>query len=246
MHPGFGIYLVVPMQPRQLQTAWFPPRSTPLTSSFHALPTLALTLTKLSHFWHRLCILLSHNGRVADYGQHRHSIAASKIINPSIAGAPFDTTPDMFDTQFYLEELLRSRGFHGDALQRGQADSPIEGEMRIMSDYLIARGGYFFKPCSVACAYITLPLQLDSRTSCTWQSFINNQARMAESFANAMAKLSVLGQDTSKMIDCSEVIPVPKSLPIEHQCVYPAGFSQADVEQAVLYSFIDVNIVTDD
>jgi hypothetical protein len=142
-----------------------------------------------------------------------HSIAASKIVNPSIAGAPFDSTPNIFDTQFYLEELLRARGFHGTApLQRGQADSPIEGEMRIMSDYLIAR---------------------DSRTSCTWQSFINNQARMAESFGNAMAKLSVLGQDTSKMIDCSEVIPMPKSLPIENsQCVYPAGFSQTDVEQA--------------
>ncbi|KAF8274525.1 manganese dependent peroxidase 1 [Lactarius quietus] len=141
-----------------------------------------------------------------------HSIAASKIINPSIAGAPFDTTPDVFDTQFFLEELLRSRGFHGAELQRGQADSPIEGEMRIMSDYLIAR---------------------DSRTSCTWQSFINNQARMADAFGNAMAKLAVLGQDTSNMIDCSEVIPVPKSLPFEHsQCVYPAGFSKADVEQA--------------
>jgi hypothetical protein len=70
---------------------------------------------------------------------------------------------------------------------------------------------------------------------------------MAESFGNAMAKLSVLGQDTSKMIDCSEVIPVPKSLPIENsQCVYPAGFSQGDVEQAVRYSLTDVNIVTDD
>ena len=101
---------------------------------------------------------LSHRGRVADYGQCRHSIAASKIINSSIAGAPFDTTPDMFDTQFYLEELLRSRGFHGDALQRGQADSPIEGEMRIMSDYLIARGEYFFKPGSVTCAYVSTRL----------------------------------------------------------------------------------------
>lgn len=50
----------------------------------------------------------------------------------------------MFDTQFFLEELLRPRGFHGTELQRGQADSPIEGEMRIMSDYLIARGEYFF------------------------------------------------------------------------------------------------------
>ncbi|KAI9463641.1 manganese peroxidase 1 precursor [Lactarius psammicola] len=141
-----------------------------------------------------------------------HSIAASKIINPSIAGAPFDTTPNLFDTQFFLEQVLRSRGFHGTELQTGQQDSPIEGEMRLMSDFLIAR---------------------DSRTSCTWQSFINNQARMADAFRNAMAKLAVLGQDTSQMIDCSEVIPEPKSLPAEHsQSVFPAGFSNADVEQA--------------
>lgn len=138
-----------------------------------------------------------------------HSIAASKIINPSIAGAPFDSTPELFDTQFFLEQLLRPPT-HEAGLQRGQTDSPIEGEMRLMSDYLISR---------------------DSRTSCTWQSFVNNQARMANAFRNAMAKLAVLGQDTSQMIDCSEVIPEPKPLPIEHsQSVYPAGFSNADVE----------------
>lgn len=67
-----------------------------------------------------------------------------------------------------------------------------------------------------------------------------------ESFANAMAKLSVLGQDTSKMIDCSDVIPMPKSLPTEHSCVYPAGFSQADVEQAVLILLSTLISFTDD
>ena len=69
---------------------------------------------------------------------------------------------------------------------------------------------------------------------------------MAGAFSNAMAKLSVLGQDTSQMIDCSEVIPEPKSLPSENsQCVYPAGFSKADVEQAVLYSLVQIDLVTD-
>ena len=34
---------------------------------------------------------------------------------------------------------------------------------------------------------------------------------MAE-FAAAMAKLHVLGQDTSKLIDCSEVVPTPAAL----------------------------------
>ncbi len=69
---------------------------------------------------------------------------------------------------------------------------------------------------------------------------------MVDAFSKAMAKLAVLGQDTSQMIDCSEVIPEPKSLPVEHsQCVFPAGFSNADVEQGVRYSLVGVNLVTD-
>ena len=54
---GSGFYLAVPMQQRQLGITWFLRRSTRLTSSLHALPTLALTLTKSSRFWHRGCIL---------------------------------------------------------------------------------------------------------------------------------------------------------------------------------------------
>ncbi len=54
--PGFGIYLDVPMQPRQLRMAWFLHHPTPLMSSLHALPTLALALMKLLHFWLRGCI----------------------------------------------------------------------------------------------------------------------------------------------------------------------------------------------
>ena len=62
---------------------------------------------------------------------------------------------------------------------------------------------------------------------------------MAFAFRNAMAKLAVLGQDTSHMIDCSEVIPEPKSLPLENsQSVFPPGFSNADVEQAVMQYFV--------
>jgi hypothetical protein len=69
---------------------------------------------------------------------------------------------------------------------------------------------------------------------------------MSVAFRNAMAKLAVLGQDTSQMIDCSEVIPEPKSLPVENsQSVYPTGYSSADVEQAVLYSLVGIELVTD-
>lgn len=45
-----------------------------------------------------------------------------------------------------------------------------------------------------------------------------------------MAKLAVTGQDVSKLVDCSDVIPVPK--PVTGQAHLPAGLSQNDVEQA--------------
>ena len=62
---------------------------------------------------------------------------------------------------------------------------------------------------------------------------------MASEFKAAMAKLAVLGQDTSKMIDCSEVIPMPK--PFTGQAVFPPSLSHADVEQAVCHlSFSEI------
>jgi len=67
---------------------------------------------------------------------------------------------------------------------------------------------------------------------------------MAEDFRKAMAKLAVLGQNTSQLVDCSEVIPDPIPLPEENsQSVFPAGFSNADVEQAVRYILLSVVIL---
>ena len=54
---------------------------------------------------------------------------------------------------------------------------------------------------------------------------------MASEFKKAMAKLAVLGQDVSKMVDCSELIPKPKPLTVPAR--FPAGFSISDVEQGV-------------
>ncbi|KAI0305590.1 manganese-dependent peroxidase [Multifurca ochricompacta] len=141
-----------------------------------------------------------------------HTIAASDHVDPSIPGTAFDSTPGLFDTQFFVEVQLRGTHFPGAGGHPGEAESPLEGEMRLMSDAVLAR---------------------DSRTACTWQSFVNNQDGMAKAFADAMAKLAVLGQDTSNMVDCSEVIPEPKRLPFANTLsVFPPGFTNADVEQA--------------
>ncbi|KIJ33523.1 class II peroxidase [Sphaerobolus stellatus SS14] len=143
-----------------------------------------------------------------------HSIARSDHVDPTIAAVPFDSTPFTFDTQFYLEVLLKGTGFPGSANNTGELSSPLPlgsglnvGEMRLQSDFALAH---------------------DSRTACTWQGFINNQNSMASAFAAAMAKLSVVGQNTAKFIDCSEVVPA--SLPQTKGAFFPATKSNRDLQ----------------
>jgi hypothetical protein len=63
---------------------------------------------------------------------------------------------------------------------------------------------------------------------------------MQSEFKAAMAKLAVIGQDVSKLIDCSDVIPVPK--PVVGTPHLPAGLSMNDIEQAVRYMDILTNV----
>ena len=68
---------------------------------------------------------------------YSHSIAASKHIDPTTPGAPFDSTPGVFDTQFFVEVQLRSADV---SAHKGQTGSALEGEIRIQSDAELARG----------------------------------------------------------------------------------------------------------
>lgn len=54
---------------------------------------------------------------------------------------------------------------------------------------------------------------------------------MQSEFQAAMAKLAVVGQDTSEMVDCSDVIPVPQ--PFNGPAVLPPSLTHNDIEQAV-------------
>jgi len=54
---------------------------------------------------------------------------------------------------------------------------------------------------------------------------------MTNSFVAAMAKLSVLGQDPKTLIDCSDVIPVPK--PFTGTAHLPAGSKLQDIQASV-------------
>lgn len=131
-------------------------------------------------------------------------------VDEKIDAAPFDSTPFVYDTQVFLEVLLKGEGFPGSQNNTGEVKSPLPlskgndaGELRLQSDFAIAR---------------------DSRTACYWQGFVSEchsppfdgsiiylaadkQDHMAASFKAAMAKLAVLGQKRSKLIDCSDVVP---------------------------------------
>ena len=81
-----------------------------------------------------------------------HTIAAADLVDPSIPGTPFDSTPGKFDTQFFVETQLRGTIFPGTGGNQGEVESPLHGEIRLQSDHTLAR---------------------DSRTACEWQSFVS-------------------------------------------------------------------------
>ncbi|KAI8992988.1 manganese peroxidase 3 [Trametes punicea] len=138
-----------------------------------------------------------------------HTVAAADHVDPTIPGTPFDSTPELFDTQFFIETQLRGTLFPGTGGNQGEVESPLKGELRLQSDSELAR---------------------DSRTACEWQSFVNNQAKLQSAFKAAFRKMTVLGSDESQLIDCSELVPTPP--PPASTAHFPAGLSNADVEQA--------------
>ncbi|KAJ7613035.1 manganese-dependent peroxidase [Roridomyces roridus] len=139
-----------------------------------------------------------------------HSIAGADDVDPTLSGLPFDSTPSLFDTQFFVETQLKGTLFPGTSGNQGEVMSPIAGELRLESDANLARS---------------------SLTACLWQANVNNQQHMASSFQAAFAKMQVLGQ--KNLVDCSDVIPAPPPLPAaQAQAFFPAGLTHADVEQA--------------
>ncbi|KAF8527334.1 manganese peroxidase [Gautieria morchelliformis] len=113
-----------------------------------------------------------------------HTIARSDHVVPGFEQVPFDSTPFTFDSQFFLEVLLKGTGFPGNGstdVGLGEVESPLPlgsgadvGELRLQSDFAIAR---------------------DARTACTWQGFVNEQEKMAGAFKAAMAKMAIIGHD---------------------------------------------------
>ncbi|EIW55332.1 manganese peroxidase isozyme precursor [Trametes versicolor FP-101664 SS1] len=142
-----------------------------------------------------------------------HTIATADHVDPTIPGTPLDTTPELFDTQFYVETLLRGTLFPGTSGNQGEVMSPLSGELRLQSDSLLAR---------------------DARTACEWQSFVNDQIKLQTEFKAAFEKLAVLGQDPSALVDCSDAMPTPPAS--GSNAHFPAGITHEDVQQACALS----------
>ncbi|KAI0328375.1 manganese-repressed peroxidase [Cubamyces sp. BRFM 1775] len=138
-----------------------------------------------------------------------HTVAAQETVDPSIPGAPFDSTPKDFDAQFFVETMLNGTLTPGSALQSGEALSPYPGEFRLQSDALIGR---------------------DSRTACEWQKMIADRANMLQKFEQTVLKLSLLGFDQSTLTDCSDVIPVATGTVADP--FLPAGMTMDDIESS--------------
>ncbi|KAJ3552683.1 hypothetical protein NM688_g4025 [Phlebia brevispora] len=138
-----------------------------------------------------------------------HSVAAQNDIDPTIPRTPFDSTPSIMDGQFFIETQLKGLGFPGDDPGEGEALSPLAGEFRLQSDFLLAR---------------------DNRTACEWQSFGTDQAKLQNRFQFIFQAMGQLGQNVSNLIDCSDVLAIPP--PLTTTPHLPAGKTLDDVQPA--------------
>lgn len=94
-----------------------------------------------------------------------HTVARSDTLVLNRTAVPFDSTPFTFDSQVFLEVLLKGKKSLSPSAGEAAAQVPnslaAQGEMRLQSDFAIAH---------------------DSQTACTWQDMINDQELMMSSF----------------------------------------------------------------
>lgn len=122
-----------------------------------------------------------------------HTVAGADSFSPPLEGVPFDSTPDVFDTNIFIDVLLHGTLFPQGAtrIEPGILGTAINGTIRLQSDFELAR---------------------DSRTACTWQSFAVDHNLMSNSFASAFFKMGLLGQaNNPNLVDCTSVITPPPS-----------------------------------
>ncbi|KAI0031524.1 hypothetical protein K488DRAFT_86754 [Vararia minispora EC-137] len=75
----------------------------------------------------------------------------------------------------------------------------------------------------------------DPRATCLRQAVIDHNFAML-TFREATQQLTVLGKDTSQLLDCSDLIPIPKPLP-DPMAYYLSGFGIEDVDRTCALPF---------
>jgi len=144
-----------------------------------------------------------------------HTVAGVDDFAPPLQGVPFDSTPAVFDTNFFIDVLLNGTLFPTDGaipvtIEPGAVASAINGTIRIQSDFELAR---------------------DPRTACTWQSFALDHQLMSDSFSAAFFKMGLIGQaGNKKLIDCSSAIPAAPAL--KDIIEFPPGQFVQDIDQS--------------
>lgn len=176
---------------------------------------VASALSRSSPFWHRTALLVRTKSTSRPL-PHR-STPCVLPCHPFLIVSYLTAlqTPFTFDTQIFLEVLLKGVGFPGTSNNTGEVASPLPltvgsdtGELRLQSDFALAR---------------------DPRTACFWQGFVNEQQFMMASFKAAMSKLAILGHNRNSLIDCSDVVPAPKP-PVNKPASFPATTGPKDLQ----------------
>ncbi|KAL0961474.1 hypothetical protein HGRIS_006418 [Hohenbuehelia grisea] len=141
-----------------------------------------------------------------------HSIGTQRFIDGGVSGLGLDSTPAVFDNQFYLETMLKASEYPGNKSgEYGEAPSPMRSQFRLASDAGLAR---------------------DPRTACLWETFATNREAMVRGFKESMSKVALNGQDVSLLTDCSDVIPSPKVIPeAKEEASLPEGKTAEDIER---------------
>ncbi|KZS91592.1 heme peroxidase [Sistotremastrum niveocremeum HHB9708] len=114
-----------------------------------------------------------------------HSVAAASTLDAAILGAPLDTTPEKFDTRFFNETLSKGKLWPGTPNHYGEVMSPARGQVRLQSDFVLAR---------------------DARTAPAWRRYANDADLMRRDFAETFLKMTLVGQNVSELVDCTEVL----------------------------------------
>ncbi|KAJ7792784.1 heme peroxidase [Mycena olivaceomarginata] len=138
-----------------------------------------------------------------------HTIAAQDHVDPTIPVRNSIRFDPRACKVTIVPDFARRKTFPGNGSNQGEVVSPLAGEFRLQSDFAIAR---------------------DPRMACEWQSFRWQSCYDDHQVPRRNGKDGYVGPEPQFLTDCSDVIPVPKTLTTKP--FLPAGKTHKDVQVA--------------